>query len=308
MAKLLYDSTKNSDMRYALGMTVHDPTFLLEKNGKKFVFLDHREIGVFQGQNTNENIEAVPLNPFLDEAAYSSENTSLSNKVALRIIESFDLERERVDVSCSFPLDMADFLRGRGINVVPVSPFYPARERKHPNEVEVIRNALNKTSRAFALVERILRESIIEEDKILYQGAVLTSEEVKRQVAHLLLEEDMLNETPMILASGAQAAIPHHEGCGLILPNRTIICDIFPRDQHTKYHGDLTRTYVKGSPSLKAQEMYEAVIASQKAGTARCGQGCPAGRFTRYARVFCVIGGFTSGTRVLFTVRGMDLG
>ncbi|MDY6778018.1 MAG: M24 family metallopeptidase, partial [Candidatus Nanohaloarchaea archaeon] len=44
-----------------------------------------------------------------------------------------------------------------------------------------------------------------------------------------------------------------------------VIVDIFPRDQDSRYFGDMTRTFVAGEPDEELEEMYEATKEAQEA-------------------------------------------
>ena len=171
-----------------------------------------------------------------------------------------------MEVPWNFPLPLADFLREKGFQLHARQSLYPERAIKTQEEVQAIRQSVQKTEKAFALIERILRESIIQEDSILYNGEVLGSEFLKREAEKLLLKEDMISEEGIIISCGPQAAIPHHPGEGVLKPHQTIVCDLFPRSRTTGYFADITRTFVKGAPPEEIQKMYEAVLKAQQEG------------------------------------------
>src|SRR5690606_15631737 len=62
-----------------------------------------------------------------------------------------------------------------------------------------------------------------------------------------------------IVSCGLDTALPHSPGVGPLRENEPILIDIFPQDELTGYHADMTRTVVKGEPSPAIREMYEAV-------------------------------------------------
>ncbi|MCD8483338.1 MAG: aminopeptidase P family protein [Verrucomicrobia bacterium] len=67
-----------------------------------------------------------------------------------------------------------------------------------------------------------------------------------------------------MVAGGDQACDPHCRGSGPLRPNELIIVDIFPRISRTGYHGDMTRTYLKGTPSEAQCRLVEAVFDAQQ--------------------------------------------
>lgn len=266
MPRVIYDSTKNSDMFYAVKTNVSDPFFLLTIGRQQYIFLDKREFGVFQKNNKNPNLELVMLEPILAKAKALKIGADLAQKLALFLFRKYKLLNKVIEVPASFSLDLADFLRTEGVKLIVRNPFYPERLLKTQEEVKAIKQSLQKTHSAFRLIEKILKASVIKNKKIKYQGKVLTSEFLKLAVESLLLKMGMVNSEGIIVSSGCQTAIPHHPGQGPILPHKTIICDIFPKSKATGYFADMTRTYVKGSPSDQILKLYETVRKAQAAG------------------------------------------
>ena len=263
MAKLLYASTKNSDLLYAVKVEIPDALFYIHTGKKEYEFLDHRELGVFQEHNHNPNIEVVLLNPLLAEAAKLPGKTSGVNKLAKLLVDKYQLAQP-LEVSKTLPLDMADYLRSEGVILQVKHPFLPERLHKQTTEVEAIHESLHRTHAAFQRIEDILHESVITGDEILYQDEPLTSEHLKAEVERTMLEHDLLNVEGIIISCGFHAAIPHHRGAGKLRPNQTIICDIFPRHRASGYFADMTRTYVKGEVTPEIKKMYEAVSLAQR--------------------------------------------
>ncbi len=265
MPKLLYAGNgKDSDMFYAVRTPIVDPFFYLDTGERKYVFLDHREYGVFAEHNTNPAIELVLVNSLMEEATKIEGQGSGASKLAYLLLQKYGLLNERIEVSNNLPLETADFLRAKGVNLVVKNPFFPERLRKAPHEVDAIRDALVRTQHAYTHIEGVLRKSTIEGDQVIYEGEPLTSERLKQEVEKILLSHDMTNDEGIIISCGSHAAIPHHRGTGMIRPHQTIVCDIFPRHRETGYFADMTRTYVKGTPSEEIQKMYAAVLEAQE--------------------------------------------
>ena len=250
--RVIYDNTHNSDMYYAVKTHIADKFFYIEKEKKRYVYLDAREIDAFKEKN--KEVEVFPLEPLIKEVEGKS---LLAHELALKIVD------KEIEVPTSFPLDMADFLRDNGIKVTPLTSFYPERNYKSEEEKEKIKENIQKTCLAFQKIEEILKESKIKGEEIIYKGKTLTSEFIKKEVKKLFLENDLYTPEGMIISSAKQASFPHHTGSGALKANSTIICDIFPRGENG-YFADMTRTYVKGKPSKKAEEMYAAVLKAQE--------------------------------------------
>ncbi|MEK9134692.1 MAG: Xaa-Pro peptidase family protein [Patescibacteria group bacterium] len=144
-----------------------------------------------------------------------------------------------------------------------VAKFLSIKTKK---EIAIIKEGIRKIEKAFVVVKKILRKSVIKNRKIFYKKKILTSEFFKGEIENLFLTEGIVNEKGIIISSGEQTAIPHHPGKGLIKPYKPIVCDIFPKGRVTGYFGDITRTFIKGKPSFELRKMYKAVMKAQKEG------------------------------------------
>ncbi len=262
--KIIYDNTHNKDMFYAVKVHIPDAFFLVDNGEKRYIFLDRREIDAFLEERRDSSIEVVPLEPLIKEASEIEEDGSLSEKLAFVIFSKYNPENKEVEVPVSFPLHIADFLRKKNIGLKPTFPFFSKREEKEREERDMIKESMRRTVLAFEKIEEVLKESVIKGDSIIYKGKPLTSEFLKDEVKKLLFFENMENPEGMIISSGVHSAFPHHPGKDKLKAHSTIICDIFPRCSYSKYFGDMTRTYVKGKPSKKIEEIYNTVLEAQE--------------------------------------------
>ncbi len=273
--RAIYSNTHNKDMFYAVKADIPDSFFFIDTGAKKYVFLDMREIGAFLEKNKDDLLEAVPLEPILEEVDDINIKASPSEKLAFYIFKNYTDGKE-VEVPISFPLNIADFLRKKGVNIVPVDPFYPQRAVKSEEEKEFIKKNIEKTCFAFRRVEEILKESSIKGNKVIYKGVPLTSEFLKMETEKILLSLNMENPEGVVISCGRQSSFPHHRGEGEILPHSSIICDIFPRNRGNGYFADMTRTYVKGTPSAELKKMYKVVLIAQETALKFIGPNIPA--------------------------------
>jgi Xaa-Pro aminopeptidase len=262
MTRVIYANTKNSDMFYALKIPVADPVFFLDLGEKQLVFLDNRELGIFKKYNSNNKLEVVLLDPILEEAIENKIDTSTANKLAVHLLQIYNINN--IIVPTSFPLEIADFLRSQNITVTVQNPFHSNRIQKTPQEAEYIKNNLKNLTFAYKKIEEILQNSIIDKKHLYYQNKLLTSEFIKKEVEHILIENDLFDEEGMIISCAEDSAVPHNRGTGPIKAHQPIICDIFPKSRSNGYFADMTRTYVKGCASKEFQKMYETVLFVQE--------------------------------------------
>lgn len=264
MPRLIYANTKDSNMFYTVRANIGEPFFFIDTGKKQRIFLDMLEYEAFKEKNKNIKLETVLISKFYKKAEKIKDKTFFANKLALVLLYECSLAKKVLEVPYNFPVAMADYLRSKGVNIDPRPSFWPERAFKSEDEIDAIKKSLEIVKKAFSLVEEILQSSVVDGNFINYRKEVLTSEFVKKQVEKFLFENNMLSADGLIISTGEQTAIPHHRGSGPILANKPIICDIFPKDRDTGYFADMTRTYVKGSPSKDMEKMYAAVLAAQE--------------------------------------------
>jgi Xaa-Pro aminopeptidase len=166
--------------------------------------------------------------------------------------------------------------RGYKLEAVP-DPFYPEREIKSLEEKRHITEALRATEAGIEAGIEVLKKSKIKNGKIYRNGSVLTSEELRKVIETTMMQRGALGQHT-IVACGKQAADPHCRGSGPLYANQTIVLDVFPKSMATGYHGDITRTVVKGRASETLKKMYAAVRKSQETGIKTIRNGIDAAR------------------------------
>jgi len=175
---------------------------------------------------------------------------------------------ERVGVPDWLPVGTVDGLRAQGhdVTVDMEDVLLDVRATKSPTEVNHIRRTQKINEGAMNVVEQLLAEATVRDGVLYHDGDVLTSERVRAEIEIYLLQNghDHAEFTPVV-ACGSDAADPHKRGQGSLLADESIIVDIFPRSKETRYHGDLTRTFVKGEPSPELREQYDIVEQAQQA-------------------------------------------
>jgi Xaa-Pro aminopeptidase len=130
------------------------------------------------------------------------------------------------------------------------------RRTKDPVEVETIARACRIADQALAEVAPVL-------------GDGLTEAQVRNRLEIRMRELGASGPSyDTIVASGpANAALPHHRPTDMELrPGHTVIIDVGALVDG--YHSDMTRTFVIGDPTPLQQEVYEVVLAAQRAGVA----------------------------------------
>ncbi len=123
-----------------------------------------------------------------------------------------------------------------------------ARKRKEPWEIEKIASVGARTEAVVDRVRRILRQSVIEDSRVLHRGKPLHLGDLKEVVSSEIARLGMTEDHETILSQGRDAGIPHSRGdaAAPVRPSVPIVLDIFPADRDSGYFFDLTRTFCVG--------------------------------------------------------------
>lgn len=133
------------------------------------------------------------------------------------------------------------------------------RRIKTPIETSWIMQAQKGADSAMQTALGRIRAARVEDGILMDGSSPLTSERVKMAMHTALLQCGCTAEDT-IVASGHSAAMPHCTGQGPIHEGEPIVIDVFPKDDSSGYHSDMTRTLVRGTPSDEVREMYDAVF------------------------------------------------
>lgn len=257
--ELLVDAA-SPEIRSRTGLSAPDIfLYLKESDTKASVYFDAREFAI-QCERLKtmgrSDIRVERLEPYLEEAEKITLEGTPQQRALVAILREKKIDA--LEVSANLPYGWARLLEQAGI-ALSIHDF--AREQRYKTEDQLLmmKESQKVTEGAYDLVRKILGESLIDGDRLIYQGKILTSEWLKTQVQVYFMEKNYSNPHGMVIASGEQSARPHDDGNGPLLPNSPIIVDIFPVNNATGYYADMTRTYVKGKPSKRFEEIYQAV-------------------------------------------------
>ncbi len=270
LARLIIASSESSsDFYWATRFQVPDPMIFIEHRGRKLLVASDLE---YSRAKKEAQVDEV-----LSHSDYERKLKKIGREkpVEADVLDQVlrDLKVRMLEVPASFPFRMAEILRRRGYRLMPVpDPFFPEREIKTPEEKKWITQALRITEQGIEAAITVLESSVAKKTYLEWNGTTLTSEILRRVIELKMMELGAVGRHT-IVAGGKQAADPHCRGTGPLKPNETIVLDVFPRSTETGYHGDITRTVVKGRASDKLRKMYEAVRKAQEAGirTVRAG-------------------------------------
>jgi Xaa-Pro aminopeptidase len=253
-----FDDESNSDLYYTTGFGAPDPFFAVYTPDSTAILVSSLEYGRATKESRADAVKRrSEYDPREKRAEYGEEH------VQQKVIGEFlaDVGVESVATQFGFPTGLADGLRDEGFAVEPEhsrhSQITDVRAVKTDEELDHVREAQHANEAAMATAEALIRDATVEDGVLQYEGEPLTSERVTEEIEVALVREGCaLDET--IVACGADAADPHDRGSGPLEAGETIIVDIFPRNKASKYHADMTRTFVKGE-ATDTQKAWHAV-------------------------------------------------
>jgi Xaa-Pro aminopeptidase len=139
------------------------------------------------------------------------------------------------------------------------------RAKKSKNELVLMNNVQKVTEKAMDRAISLIRSSSVKKGILHIDKKPLTSEHVKFSMHSLLLEHGF-SAVDTIVSCGEDTAIPHMSGTGPLKSDEPIVIDLFPVEEKSGYYADMTRTVVKGEPSIDIQEMYDTLREAKQLG------------------------------------------
>jgi Xaa-Pro aminopeptidase len=260
---LLYsDTARSADTLYFGGVEMHDPFVALSVGGVKYGVVSALEFGrVKRGSDFDK---VLSLEDCLERArrTWPRHTANAARVIALLFRE---LKAGALTVPDEFPAGLYQELRRLGVRVqISDGALFPERELKSRAEAEAIREGNRCSAAGIGAAEHLLRSCRIRNGRLLLRGSALTSERLKVAIETACIEAGSVSDST-IAAGGDQACDPHNRGSGPLRAQELIIVDVFPRVTATGYHGDMTRTFLRGRANDAQRAIVAAVRAAQRA-------------------------------------------
>lgn len=293
---IVADSERNADLLYAVGLFVPDPIIYFQHQGRPHVVVSDLEQDRVRAQV--RHCRVLPYARYERRIARET-GTSHGKPGLAEVLRAVLRARSirKVTVGEDFPYGLARRLRRGGIKVKLASgPLFPGRAVKSAEEVKKISAALMMAEVGLAEGIHALRRARITAGRLTLNGSPLTAERLRGIIDTAILQAGG-NANHTIVAAGRQGCDPHERGHGPLPANTPIIMDIFPRSQKTGYHGDITRTVVRGRASELVRRMYAAVGEAQQAAQTRLEPGATAAEVHAAAAAMLKQHGFATRRR-----------
>lgn len=253
-------SEVDANLYYATKFIAPDPFIYLEIKGERILVMNDLEMDRAKSQASVDRVLSY------SEIERRARDHGVAAPWSVDIIHVVlrDAKIKQVLVPANFPFSHASRLQELGYQVhSKPDPFYEQRVVKTADEIRHIEEAQRATEEAVAAAHAVLRQASIKKDELWFDGAVLTSERIKKLINVTLMESDCVAQHT-IVAGGEQACDPHNEGSGPLPAHRSIIFDVFPRSAATRYFADMSRTVVQGKPGPQLIKLYQIVKDAQE--------------------------------------------
>lgn len=261
-AILLHASSEtDSNIYYATRFVAPDPFTYLDTGRLKVLVTSELELG--RATREAEVNKVISYTELKQEAKERGILRPKLEDLIMAVLRRYNVKD--LLVPDSFPVGLADALRKKGVNLKSKGePFFESRGVKTWQEIQRIKQAQQAVQKAMRQAIDIIKGSRIKGQALIYQSIRLTSEYLQQTIQEVLLKEGCIGKVP-IVACGEQGCDPHCLGSGPLRPHQPIIIDISARSRRM-YCADMTRTVVKGRPSLELVRMFEAVRQAQRLG------------------------------------------
>ncbi|NOY83481.1 MAG: aminopeptidase P family protein [Nitrospirae bacterium] len=262
-------SETDANIYYASHFLAPDPFIYLQTKGTSYLLMNDLELDRARAQS--DVAQVLPYSKYEAEAKTAGiESPGLSDVLSLFMLEQ---SVSQWIVPANFSLRLGDALRKQGHTLLTKDePFFEARALKTETEVEAMREAQIAVEDALDSTLDLLRCAEIKDGLLVLEGETLTSQSVRRHLDLALMEKDCIAQHT-IVSCGVDACDPHNEGSGPLRAHESIIFDIFPRSNKTRYHADMTRTVLKGKAPDALKRLYDTVLEGQLLGISQVKKG-----------------------------------
>jgi Xaa-Pro aminopeptidase len=255
------DSLLDATMFVATGITAGDPFTYIEAGDRRIIVTNQLEVDLIRRESTANEIWMVDEFGGRDLVRDGWPLDEARMEAVRRVLQRAELDA--VAVPPSFPLALADYLRGKGITLTPDRELFESRRRrKDARQLQGVRAAQRATEAAFDAARGMIGSASPDAGGALQlDGETLTCERVRAAVIDTLRERGCGGEPP-IVAAGPQGALGHELGHGPIHAGVPVIIDIFPRHEASRYFADMTRTFCFGEASERLRAMHATILES----------------------------------------------
>jgi Xaa-Pro aminopeptidase len=272
---LIYgDTERSATMRHEIPLTIGDPFLYVESDGRRVIVTNSLERDRLT--RAVPDAELVLLEELgLDELiAAGLPRHEIQLELYARLCRRLDLRTAAVPPET--PVVLADRLRADGIELRPDHDLFEDRRRvKTEAELAGIRRAQTAAEAGMAACAAALRAAAADGDELRRDGAPLLAETVRAAIRDACAEHGAVAPPDIIVARSDRFPGGHDPGHGPLAPGVPITVDLWPHDEESGCHADMTRTFVVGEPTPAVVEMHALAIEALRRSVAAARPGVP---------------------------------
>jgi Xaa-Pro aminopeptidase len=254
---LIYaDTERSATLRHEIPLAIGDPFLYIEAGGRRVVLTNVLERDrIARVAPDAELVLGTDLGAD-DLIAAGLPRHEIELELAARLCRRLDLRT--ASVPPELPVVLADRLRADGVELRPDHELFEARRRaKNAAEIAGIRRAQVAAEAGMAACAALLREARAEGGELRRDGAPLLAEEVRAAIRDACAAHGAVAPPDTLVARSDLFPGGHDPGVGPLAPDVPITVDLWPRDEESGCHADMTRTFVVGEPSAEVVAMHE---------------------------------------------------
>jgi len=254
---LIYaDTERSATLRHEIPLAIGDPFLYVEADGRRVVLTNSLERDRLARAVPDVELVLGDELGLDDLVAEGLPRHEIDLELAARLCRRVDLRTAVVPPE--LPVVLADRLRADGIELRPDQEAFEARRRaKNEAELAGIRRAQVAAEAGMAACAALLREARAEGGELRRDGAPLLAEEVRAAIRDACAAHGAVAPSDTIVARSDLFPGGHDPGHGSLAPDVPITVDLWPRDEESGCHADMTRTFVVGEPTAEVVAMHE---------------------------------------------------
>jgi Xaa-Pro aminopeptidase len=254
---LIYaDTERSATLRHEIPLAIGDPFLYVEADGRRVVLTNSLERDRLARAVPDVELVLGDELGLDDLVAEGLPRHEIDLELAARLCRRVDLRTAVVPPE--LPVVLADRLRADGIELRPDQEAFEARRRaKNEAELAGIRRAQVAAEAGMAACAALLREARAEGGELRRDGAPLLAEEVRAAIRDACAARGAVAPSDTIVARSDLFPGGHDPGHGPLAPDVPITVDLWPRDEESGCHADMTRTFVVGEPTADVVAMHE---------------------------------------------------
>lgn len=254
---LIYgDTIRCAELRHELPLVVPDPFMYLEAGGGRHAVVSSLERSRLAAVDGALEVHTWEEFGYDELAARGTERAEVLLAVAERACR--ELGVVNAVVPSEFPLELADRLRGAGVELAVDRHVFESRRRvKTEAELAGIRRAQAAAEAGMRAAVELLRSAEPGPDGLRADGEPLSCERLKDAIRSAVARAGASAGDELIVSHGAQTAVGHEMGSGAIGAGEPVIIDLWPRDRESACFADMTRTFVVGDVPSELGRYYE---------------------------------------------------